>query len=660
MNIPNAQPSLPRAIFIDSHTTVKTMKRPIALLFCVLMITIPLLGYLSSEIGSDGKDGADGQNGMNGADGQNGMNGIDGQNGLEALLATSDEPEGLNCQNGGIQINAGVDDNNDGVLDNDEIDSTEYVCDGGSSVNNMLTSIIPTDEALDCTAGSKTIAHGLDNGDDSGTPANGILDSGEVDTTITTCSRYSPGIFKILSQEGNDWTEELIEYNNELYFAADDGIHGRELWKTDGTPSGTIMVADIAYNGTGVSSHPYSFIKYNNELYFTATDGSYGIHGRELWKTDGTESGTRIVTDLTQDTSSGVSGYSNLLTVADGKLFFVGQTGWQSSTKSLYVSDGTENGTFPLTDTCPGCNDNIVSLHEFNGEIYFSAAYQTMFNNELWKSDGTSEGTILVKEINSGSSSSLCTSTYNSCNFVEFDNSLYFLAESPELGLWKTDGTNFNTVEVDLVHSQVGVGPVNSSTLTYLHATESKLYFGALENLSGLDPNTNRSLWSYDPLIDEANLIWEPSNLWDDSLVPLFSDGEGLYLKQTYWTNNYGLQNHLMFYDGVSGLGGVTSPFLVGYDLDLSDYLIDGEIVYLRQDCSSGRIICIENPGGWMMYNMSTGSLTIMYDANPNPDYIVSELTKMNEQIFFVHRSNIGTYNLGSFDGHVSTEIIVT
>ena len=75
---------------------------------------------------------------------------------------------------------------------------------------------------------------------------------------------------------------------NTLYFTANDGTNGYELWKSDGTASGTVMVKDIR-SGSG-SSFPSYLTVVGNTHYFTANDGTNGF---ELWKFDG------IVTEVT-------------------------------------------------------------------------------------------------------------------------------------------------------------------------------------------------------------------------------------------------------------------------------------------------------------------------------------------------------------------------
>ena len=76
----------------------------------------------------------------------------------------------------------------------------------------------------------------------------------------------------------------LTPFNGELYFVANDGTNGGELWKTDGTEAGTVMVKDI--NPGSDHSYPSYLTPFNGELYFRANDAS---NGYELWKTDGTE-----------------------------------------------------------------------------------------------------------------------------------------------------------------------------------------------------------------------------------------------------------------------------------------------------------------------------------------------------------------------------------
>ena len=79
-----------------------------------------------------------------------------------------------------------------------------------------------------------------------------------------------------------------------MFFTAGDGAHGPELWKSDGTEAGTVLVKDI-HPGAGGYSSPSSLTGVGGTLFFAADDGT---HGSELWKSDGTEAGTVLVKDI--------------------------------------------------------------------------------------------------------------------------------------------------------------------------------------------------------------------------------------------------------------------------------------------------------------------------------------------------------------------------
>jgi ELWxxDGT repeat protein len=85
---------------------------------------------------------------------------------------------------------------------------------------------------------------------------------------------------------------ELVRAGSIVYFAAPDAPHGRELWRTDGTDEGTALVRDIVPGPAG--SHPRELAAWGDRLVFTACDGA----GCEPWTSDGTEDGTSRYADL--------------------------------------------------------------------------------------------------------------------------------------------------------------------------------------------------------------------------------------------------------------------------------------------------------------------------------------------------------------------------
>ncbi|MEC8541773.1 MAG: hypothetical protein VXY53_08045, partial [Candidatus Thermoplasmatota archaeon] len=265
----------------------------------------------------------------------NGISGSDGQDGSTALIETSNEPAGNNCANGGVKIEAGVDDNGDGQLDANEVDSTQYICDGGSSATTMLTSYSTPPTSMGCDIGGSVIAHGLDNGDGGGTTANGQLESGEVDYSTTFCTKSTLLRIDIYPGSSHGYPADLTVFNNELYFTADDGINGYELWEYDGVNAPS-MVADINPGsnpgGSASGSNPAYLTVFNDELYFQANDGT---HGTELWKYDGVNAPS-MVADITPGSSSSLPGD---LTVFNNELYFRAYDG--TSGYELWRYDGT-------------------------------------------------------------------------------------------------------------------------------------------------------------------------------------------------------------------------------------------------------------------------------------------------------------------------------
>lgn len=170
----------------------------------------------------------------------------------------------------------------------------------------------------------------------------------------------------------------LAKIDGKVCFAADDGIYGNELWISDGTVQGTKLLKDIE-PGTG-GSDPADFITHNGELYFTATTLQYGT---ELWKTDGTAAGTALVKDVrTGHTLGSNPGY---LGVFKGNLYFTASS--DGFNTFLYKTNGSAAGTIEVK--LLGFGD-VSDLTATNSYLY------VVFNETLWRSDGTTPGTVKV------------------------------------------------------------------------------------------------------------------------------------------------------------------------------------------------------------------------------------------------------------------------
>lgn len=169
-----------------------------------------------------------------------------------------------------------------------------------------------------------------------------------------------------------------------IFFAATDATRGYELWKSDGTAAGTAFVADI--NPGTQSSSPQSLTCIGSSIVFSATDGtSTGRHGRELWISDGTASGTRLVADLYEQVTS--SSPSNFVAVGELAYFTASAlVDGRTIGRELWRTDGTTAGTKLVCDPNWITSSSPSPLQLMNGKAYF-AANSDKIGQELFRID---------------------------------------------------------------------------------------------------------------------------------------------------------------------------------------------------------------------------------------------------------------------------------
>ncbi len=393
----------------------------------------------------------------------------------------------------------------------------------------------------------------------------------------------------------NSDPDSLTLFQDDIYFVANDGIHGNELWKTDGTEAGTVMVKDIVSGANG--SEPYNLVVSNGILFFVAYTDDYGY---ELWKTDGTEAGTIMVKDIYNGANG--SGIYNTIAYGDGILFIADDS---VSTYELWKSDGTEAGTVLVKDVNPGVDSSWIEYFTLVNDVMYFRALTVANGYELWKTDGTEAGTVLVKDILPGVDSG------DPYEMVAYGDLLIFNANNGVDGyeLWKTDGTEAGTVLVkDIEPGADGSYPSNFKVY------EGNVYFNSYTTDNGYE------LWKTDGT--EAGTVFvkdilagsdsgDPRNfiIYDDTLF------------FTAYTDDLG--NELWKTDGTEAGTVLVKDIYVGDNSSDIDYLsvIDGYLYFQANDGIYGEEI-------WKSDGTTAGTVRVTDimegDGDSNPRYFKS------------------------------------
>ncbi|QDU65929.1 ELWxxDGT repeat protein [Engelhardtia mirabilis] len=268
----------------------------------------------------------------------------------------------------------------------------------------------------------------------------------------------------------------LVESGGFVYFSGEDTVHGRELWRTDGTEAGTELVVDLR-TGAASSNPEHMVVLADGRIAFAATTLAFT---RDLWITDGTAAGTSMLVDL--DPTVG-DAPSRLTPLGDGLVYFGEAVG-----RSLWFSDGTPGGAVTLLADLPGGQNEVTSgtatgsgganswtmqqMPEVNGTLYFAINGGSP-NWSLWRTDGTVSGTAMVTAQSGGGFSD------NEVEYLTaFDDAVWFTAGdglSAGTKLWRSDGTAAGTVPF---LDAVGAPAIFEPKL--LKVAGNKLYFSGL------------------------------------------------------------------------------------------------------------------------------------------------------------------------------------
>lgn len=339
--------------------------------------------------------------------------------------------------------------------------------------------------------------------------------------------------------------EEFVTVNDQSFFVANDGIHGLEIWKTDGTLENTILVKDI-YRGSD-SSDPKRLTPFNNAVYFTANEG---INGFELWKSDGTEEGTILVKNIHKSHKQG----SNPLhfTVYNNELYFTATDYFINGSYQLWKTDGTEEGTIKVHDAGGG---TVFNLRAANNKLYFT------IGNELYETDGT-PGNIKQIPIDE---------YYNISELNSFNNELYFITHSSyrqAIRLYRLDAAGNVLLLQEFIQPQYG----NQDIFNFTQIGD-EIYFSVTTDFnSGTDTDV---LWKTDGTLSGTQPV--KSFAWDRHLSGSNISNFIEYKNELYF--NSGSQNNFTLWKSDGSVTGTTQVSNTRIDRSV-DFIILNELLY--------------------------------------------------------------------------------
>jgi ELWxxDGT repeat protein len=264
-----------------------------------------------------------------------------------------------------------------------------------------------------------------------------------------------------------------ITLGNNFFFVTQGGS-GQRLWRTDGTAVNTVQVT--------TATEIIPLLIYNSQLFLRINATTTGM---ELYKMDGTYNVT-LLRDINPGAPNGYIGFAGSLITHNGLLYFIANAG---SGEDIWKSDGTTAGTVmsaDIDDTAVYNPSAFSGLTSYNNALYFTRNHEDPEWGdriaELWKSDGTTEGTAILVTYGGG----------NFWNYIAyftvFKGKLYFfhgIGDPPHLWLSVTDGTAAGTQHLDLVTIDGDLKDLKNAEQYLLYYADTQGFLLPLQKFDG-------------------------------------------------------------------------------------------------------------------------------------------------------------------------------
>jgi ELWxxDGT repeat protein len=443
--------------------------------------------------------------------------------------------------------------------------------------------------------------------------------------TVMNSGLPAPVLVKDINPgEGSSSAEMFVTFNGIVYFRANDGLHGIELWRTDGTLGGTSLVTDLRPGSA--NALPGELTVAGGSLYFHAfTEAT----GSKVFKSDGTAAGTVLLVDTYPGAPSGPFGPplpGNFITFGDLVLFTATD---RKAGYELWRTDGTIAGTQRVIDLHPGVQWSApVGPTPFAGRVFFAADDKVtqhkganFFDRELFATDGTGAGTIRVKDIFPGPLPSI------PLNFTVFGGRLFFTANDGTRGteLWVTDGTEAGT------RIFKDINPNGPSSPLHFTVAGPRLFFSTDDGVTGYE------LWISDGSDAGTHLLTDinpngtsfPLNLTVIGDRVFFTADDGQHGTELWVTDGAAAGTHL-----VKDINPGTEPSAPGELLAVGDVLF---FTAIDQDDNSGTV----TNRLWMTDGTEAGTKLVWTAPGRANGYSIRNLTLLGNQLLFTAPSGV-------------------
>ncbi len=264
--------------------------------------------------------------------------------------------------------------------------------------------------------------------------------------------------------ENGDNAHAFQIIGDKAVFAANDGKHGSEIWVTDGTAAGTMMLADT-WLGTkdGVGTFLRDMPTIDDQLFFVQRaqvlhdDSFYGAH--KLWTTDGTKAGTKQINLAVAGEPIHV-GINGLVSSIGTKVVFEGARDDDPSQTALYGYDTATGKTALIKNISKidgNFGDGISEYTKIAGRLYFVAS-DGGDNYEIWFTDGTTKGTQKLTELRSGQEGSLGTllTVVGDARTSQFNDVISLSNDNREVHAEAGNDKIYGTASADTVFGDAG------------------------------------------------------------------------------------------------------------------------------------------------------------------------------------------------------------